>query len=88
MDVRDINTTEIITALVAQEPWRQGINIAALQETRLAETDKLTKVSAGLTFYWIGYIDEVIRIREVGFAIAKDFIPLLVEETHEVNARV
>ena len=42
------------TALVGRELGRNGIEIAALSETRFAEIWEIKDVSAGYTFFWSG----------------------------------
>ena len=45
------------TALVSKELSRYNIDIAALSETRLADTGELEEVASGYTFYWKGKLE-------------------------------
>ena len=57
------------TAPVARELKRYDIDIAALSETRLAETGQLVERGAGYTFYWQGRAADEPRQSGVGFVI-------------------
>ena len=54
MDTKNSKRPERMTAIIGHELSRYNIDIAALSETRLAETGDLTEVGAGYTFYWSG----------------------------------
>ena len=54
MDIKKSKRSERMTAIVGHELARYKIDIAALSETRLAETGDLTEVGAGYTFFWSG----------------------------------
>ena len=45
------------TTLVSKELSRCNIDIAALTETRLADTGELEEVASGYTFYWKGKLE-------------------------------
>ena len=60
---------ERATALVARELDRYGIDIAALSETRLADSGQLVEKGAGYTFFWQGRPAAEVRQSGVGFAI-------------------
>ena len=57
------------TALVARELKRYDSDIAALSETRLAETGQLVERGANYTFYWQGRAADEPRKSRVGFVI-------------------
>lgn len=63
---------ERITAIVGHELARYSIAIAALSETRRADTGNLKEVGAGYTFYWSGKPELEPRESGVGFAIRND----------------
>ena len=67
----DPSCTEDIrnTAVIDREPSRFGIDIACLQETRLADNGKV--VEANYTFVWQGLPSDRPRQHGVGFAIKK-----------------
>ena len=66
-----------MTAIVAHELARYKIDIAALSETRLADTGALTEVGAGYTFFWSGKAADDAREAGVGFAIRTSIVPKL-----------
>ena len=84
---RDITTRpERRTALIAREPARYRIDIAALSETRLANEGMLTEAGGGYTFFWKGKPETEDRIHGVGFAIRTSMlkdIPTLPEGVSE-----
>ena len=69
MDTKNSNRPERMTAIVGHELSRYNIDIAALSETRLADTGDLTEVGAGYTFFWSGKAKDEPRESGVGFAI-------------------
>ena len=77
MDTRNDNRPERMTAIVGYELARYNIDVAALSETRLAETGDLTEVGAGYTFFWSGKGKEEPREAGVGFAIRSALVPKL-----------
>ena len=62
------------TALIAQELARYNIDIAALSETRLADTGELCEHGSGYTFFWSGRPSEERREAGVGFAIKTSLV--------------
>lgn len=62
------------TAFVARELRRLDIDIAALQETRLADEGQLTEVGGGYTFYWKGRDAKDHRLYGVGFAVKNELV--------------
>ena len=77
MDTRNTNRPERMTAIVGYELARYNIDVAALSETRLAETGDLTEVGAGYTFFWSGKAKEEPREAGVGFAVRSTLVPQL-----------
>ena len=69
MDSKNSNRPERRTALVGRELGRYNIDIAALSETRLADTGEITEAGAGYTFFWSGKTQDERRDAGVGFAI-------------------
>ena len=69
MDNKNCDRPERRTALVGRELQRYSIDVAALSETRLAETGEITEVGAGYTFFWSGKAPNERREAGVGFAI-------------------
>ncbi len=76
------------TALVASELNRYNIDIAALSETRFPDSDSLTEVGEGYTFFWQGLPKEAVRIHGVGFAIKTSLMKNLPESPIGVNERI
>ena len=76
------------TALVASELGRLGIDIAALQETRLAEEGRIDEVGTGYSFFWKGVDEGEDRQAGVGFAIKTDFVKNLTELPTGISKRV
>ena len=66
-----------MTAIVGYELARYNIDIAALSETRLAETGDLTEVGAGYTFFWSGKGKDEAREAGVGFAVRSTLVSQL-----------
>ena len=69
MDNQRSDRPERRTAFVARELRRLDIDIAALQETRLADEGQMTEVGGGYTFYWKGKDATDHRLYGVGFAV-------------------
>ena len=69
MDTKNSKRPERMTAIVSHELRRYNIDIAALSETRRAETGDCTEVKAGYTFFWSGKAKDEPREAGVGFAI-------------------
>ena len=55
------------TALIAKELVRYGVDIAAVSETRLADTRSLEEHGSGYMVFWSGYPQDDSRIHGVGF---------------------
>ena len=77
MDTQKSKRSECMTAIVGHELARYKIDIAALSETRLAETGDLTEVGAGYTFFWSGKAKNEPREAGVGFAIRNSLVSKL-----------
>lgn len=76
------------TALVAAELNRYGIDIAALSETRLPDSDQLVEVGSGYTFFWKGKPANERREAGVGFAIRSKLVNKLEEHPVGINERL
>jgi len=74
MDNKSSDRPERRTAFVARELRRLNIDIAALQETRLADKGQLTEVGGGYTLYWKEKEADDHRLYEVGFAVKNELI--------------
>jgi len=74
MDRKDSDRPERRTALVARELQRYNIDIAALSETRLADTGEVTEIGGGYTFFWSGKSQDEPRESGVGFAIRTSLV--------------
>lgn len=74
MDNQRSDRPERRTAFVARELRRLNIDIAALQETRLADEGQLTEVGGGYTFYWKGKDATDHRLYGVGFAVKNELV--------------
>ena len=77
MDTKNSKRPERMTAIVGHELSRYNIDIAALSETRLAETGDCTESGAGYTFFWSGKAKDEPREAGVGFAIRTALVPKL-----------
>lgn len=62
------------TALLNNELWKLDVDIAALQETRLADMGSIKEKD--YTFYWSGLPGDQPRIHGVGFAIRNKLLKL------------
>lgn len=69
LDLTDNERPHRRTAIIAHELKRYGIDIAALNETRLSEEGSLTEVGEGYTFFWKGLPEGVQRNYGVAFAV-------------------
>ena len=65
------------TAIISGELKRLNIDIAALQETRLADSGQLREQD--YTFFWRGRAADETRIHGVGFAVKNTLIPSITE---------
>ena len=74
MDNKKSDRPERRTALVGQVLQRYDIDIAALSETRLADTGEITEFGAGYTFVWSGKTSDERREAGVGFAFRTSLV--------------
>lgn len=74
MDIRDIDGPRK-TAVISSELARLNVDIAALQETRLADYGSLREKE--YTFFWQGKSEEDRREQGVGFAIKNRLLPMV-----------
>lgn len=77
MDNENSGRAERRTAFVARELRRLNIDIAALQETRIADEGQLTEQGGGYVFFWKGKASAERRLHGVGFAIKKELVSRL-----------
>ena len=73
VEIRDCRRTAIIN----MELKRLNIDIAALQETRLADSGQIRELD--YTFFWKGRAAEETRIHGVGFAVKNALLPSVTE---------
>ena len=76
------------TALVATELRRNGIDIAALSETRFADEGSLEEVGGGYHFFWKGLPEADRRMHGVAFAIRSSLLKLLPGNPQGINERL
>ena len=88
MDTKSSNRPERRTALVAQELRRYNIDIAALSETRLADSGEITETGSGYTFFWSGKSKDEAREAGVGFAVRTSIVRNLESLPRGVNDRL
>eukprot|EP00745_Piridium_sociabile_P040226 TRINITY_DN767_c0_g1_i3.p1 TRINITY_DN767_c0_g1~~TRINITY_DN767_c0_g1_i3.p1 ORF type:complete len:1045 (-),score=247.16 TRINITY_DN767_c0_g1_i3:182-3316(-) len=88
MDNKTSNRPERRTALVGRELQRYNIDIAALSETRFADTGELTEAGAGYTFFWSGKARDEPREAGVGFAIRTNLVRKLESLPRGINDRL
>ena len=74
MDTGKSSRSERMTAIVGNELARYNIDIAALCETRLAETGDLTEHGAGYTFFWSGKQKNEPREAGVCFSLRTELV--------------
>ena len=77
MDTGNSRRPERMTAIVGNELNCYNIDIAALSETRFANTGDLTEHGAGYTYFWRGKKLTEPREAEVGFAIRTELVSRL-----------
>ncbi|BHF68203.1 hypothetical protein SprV_0301123600 [Sparganum proliferum] len=82
------NRPERRTALVAREPTRYKVDIAALSVTRFSKQGQLEEVGAGYTFFWNGRPRAERRDAEVAFAIRNDIVRRLPCLPQGINDRL
>ncbi|XP_066021419.1 uncharacterized protein [Pocillopora verrucosa] len=73
-DIRDINGARK-TAVISRELVRLKVDIAALQETRIAGCGSLTEKE--YTFFWQGRDEDEPRVRGVGFAVSNKLVQMV-----------
>ena len=73
-DLRDVNDSRK-TAVINDELKRLGVDIAALQETRLADSGTLKEKD--YTFYWQGKSSDEPRQHGVGFAVKNSLLSMV-----------
>lgn len=88
MDNDKSDRPERRTAFIARELRRLDVDIAALQETRLADDGQLTENGGGYTFFWKGKPLTEKRIYGVGFAIKTEIVRKLEQLPVGVNERL
>ena len=88
MDRKDCVRPARRTALIGLELQRYNIDIAALSETRLADTGSITEVGAGYTFFWSGKAADERREAGVGFAIRTPLVRHLESLPKGINDRL
>ena len=76
------------TALVGRELARYNIDIAALSETRLANSGQIVENGAGYTFCWSGRGENECREAGVGFAIKSSLVSKLSSLPTAINDRL
>ena len=88
MDRYNRGRPQIRTTLVAKEPSRYNIDIAALSETRLAEERCLTEPISGYTFFWKEKTTDEGRIHGIGLAIKSSIMKQLSTLHIGINGRL
>ena len=73
VDLKDINDVRK-TAIINDELLRLNVDIAALQETRLANTGSIKEKN--YTFYWKGKDSNERRIHGVCFAVRNNLLKM------------
>ena len=73
-DIRDIDGARK-TAVISRELVRLKVDIAALQETRIAGCGSLTEKE--YTFFWQGRDEDEPRVRGVGFAVSNKLVQMV-----------
>ena len=76
------------TALVGKVLQRYNIDVAALSETRLADTGEITEVGAGYTLFLLGKTSDERRDAGVGFAIRTSLVMKLESLPKGINDRL
>ena len=74
--------------MIGLELQRYNIDIAALSETRFADTGSITEVGAGYTFFWSGKAADERREAGVGFAIRTPLVRHLESLPKGINDRL
>ena len=76
------------TALIALELDRFNVDIAALQETRIAGGGSLTEVGGGYTFFWKGHPEGHPREHGVGLALRTKLMSKITEAPNYTSERL
>ena len=76
------------TALIACEPARYNIDIAALSETRLPDEGSVVEMGTGYTFFWSGLPTVACRIYGVGFAVMTALLQSAKESLITIDERL
>ena len=79
---------ERMTAIVGHELARYNIAVAALSETRRADTGCVKEMGAGYTFFWSGKTETEPRVSGVGFAIRNDIASSLTSLPKGISDRI
>ena len=79
---------EHMTAIVGHELARYNIAVAALSETRRADTGCVKEMGAGYTFFWNGKTETEPRVSGVGFAIRNDIASSLTSLPKGISDRI
>ena len=79
---------ERMTAIVGHELARYNIAVAALSETRRADTGCVNEMGAGYTFFWSGKAETEPRVSGVGFAIRNDIASSLTSLPKGISDRI
>ncbi len=88
MDNNSSDRPERRTAIVGRELARYDIDIAALSETRLANSGQIVESGAGYTFFWSGRGENERREAGVGFAIKSHLVSKLASLPTAINDRL
>ena len=88
MDTGNSRRSERMTAIVGNELSRYNIDIAALSETRFADTGDLTEHGAGYTYFWSGKKLTEPREAGVGFAIRTELVSRFETLPEGINDRL
>lgn len=73
---------------MGRELARYNVDVAALSETRLADTGQVTEVGAGYTFFWSGRGQEERHDAGVGFAVKNHLVNQLASQPKGINDRL
>ncbi|XP_063586262.1 uncharacterized protein LOC134763626 [Penaeus indicus] len=79
---------ERMTAIVGHGLARYNIAIAALSETRRADTGSVREMGVGYTFFWSGKMETEPRVSGVGFAIRNDIASCLTSLPKGISDRI
>ena len=88
MDTGNSRRPERMTAIVGNELSRYNIDIAALGETRFADTGDMTEHRAGYNYFWSGKKLTESREAGVSFAIRTELVSRLESLPKGINNRL